>query len=365
MKAAVLRAFNQPLAIEEVEVPEPHAGEVLVKVVATGVCHSDLHVIKGDIQVPLPVVLGHEGAGIVEKVGPGVTTVSPGDHVVLAVLPSCGQCAPCVGGRPYICERSWPVIFSGTMMDGTRRLRNREGEELSHLFAQSSFAEYAVVTERSAVPIRKEAPLEKMAVLGCGATTGIGAVLNTARVEAGTRVAVVGCGGVGLSVILGAKLAGALQIIGVDISKRKLRIAQDFGATHTIDSSREDLVQRVQELTEGGADYVFECVGHPDLMSQSFDATRAGGKTVIVGAAPMGAKVSVDALSLLMEKTLVGTPAGSLRPAIDIPRYVNLYLEGKLELDRLVTCTYPLEKINEAFGAMQRGEVARSVIVYA
>jgi Zn-dependent alcohol dehydrogenase len=363
MKAAVMREQNKPLAIEEVEIQGPKAGEVLVKVKAVGICHSDFHPIKGDMPVPLPIILGHEGAGIVEQNGPGVTTVQKGDHIVMAVLSSCGKCTPCIIGRPYNCETIWPIMFSGTMPDGTRRLKDKAGNEINHFFCQSSFAEYCIISEGSAVKIDEDIPLEKVAVLGCGATTGIGAVLNTARVEAGSRVAIFGCGGVGLSSVMAAKLAGASKIIAIDIRDNKLKMARGFGATHTINSTRENPVEKIQELTGGGSDYSFEAIGDVGIIAQAFDAIRPGGMTVVVGAPPVGIKVSIDPWAFIMEKVLTGSAAGSLRPQVDIPRYVELFKAGKLPLDRLVSKTFSLEKINDAFDAMNKGEVARSVLL--
>ncbi len=364
MKAAILYQTKKPLVIEDIEVPEPEEGEVLVKLVATGVCHTDLHPIKGDFPVPLPIVLGHEGAGIVKKVGKGVTSVKPGDHVVLSVMPYCGRCRYCLIGKPYLCIVAWPTIFGGTLLNGAKRLRKKDGQELNHFFGQSSFAEYALVYETTVVKIRDDAPLDKVALFGCGVTTGVGAVVNTAKVEAGATVAIFGCGGVGLSGIMACKMVGAGKIIAVDVVDKKLEFAREFGATHTINASKEDPVQKIKELTVFGADYSFEFVGNVNVMAQAFDTTCPGGKTIIIGGAPVGQKVSLDAMSILTEKMLLGTAGGSLRPAIDIPRYVELYMEKKLDLDRLITKRFPLEEINKAFEAMEKGEVARSVIVF-
>jgi Zn-dependent alcohol dehydrogenase len=365
MKGAVLYQPKQPLVVEDIVVPDPHDDEVLVKVVATGVCHTDLHPIKGDMPIPLPTVLGHEGAGIVEKVGKGVTSVKPGDHVVLSVMPFCGKCRYCLIGKQYLCIMAWPTVFGGTLLNGSKRLKKKDGTELNYYFGQSSFADYALVHESTPVKVRDDAPLDKIAVLGCGATTGIGAVLNTANVQAGSSVAMFGCGGVGLSGIMAAKLVGAVKIIAVDVIDKKLEMARDFGATHTINSSKEDPVQKIKDLTGGfGADYSFEFIGNVNVMAQAFDATCPGGKTIIIGAAPVGQKVALDGMALLTEKTVVGTAGGSLRPGVDIPRYVDLYMEKKLDFDRLITRTYPLEDINKAFEAMEKGEVARSVIVF-
>jgi len=288
MKAAILYEPKKALIIEDIPIPEPKDGEVLVKLAATGVCHTDLHPVKGDMPVPLPIVLGHEGAGIVEKTGKAVTTLKPGDHVVLSVMPYCGKCRSCLSGRPYLCEFGWQNVFGGTMLDGSRRLRKPDGVELSHFFCQSSFAEYAVVDERTAVKIRDDAPLDKVCVMGCGASTGIGTVVNTAKVEAGASVAVFGCGGVGLCAIMASRLVGAGKIIAVDVVEGKLDLASEFGATHTINARKENPVEKVREITLGGADYSMEFIGNVDAMAQAYDSTRPGGKAIVVGAAPVG-----------------------------------------------------------------------------
>jgi len=249
------------------------------------------------------------------------------------------------------------------MLDGTRRLRDKEGKEVNHFFCQSSFAEYCIVPERAAVKIDPSIPLEQVAVLGCGATTGIGAVLNTAKVEAGSSVAIFGCGGVGLSAIMGAKLVGAGKIIAVDILDNKLEMAKDLGATHTINSKKENPVEKIQELTAGGANYSFEMIGNLEVINQAFEATRPGGMVVVVGAPPAGKRLSIDPWGFLMEKVMTGSAAGSLRPRIDIPRYVELFKAGKLPLDKLISQTLPLDRVNDAFAALQGGEVARSVLI--
>jgi len=364
MKAAVLNEIKKPLVIEDIPIPQPGDNELLVKLVATGVCHTDLHPIKGDMPVPLPIVLGHEGAGIVEKVGNNVKALKPGDHVVLSVMPYCGECPGCLMGKPYLCMTAWPTIFGGTMIDGTRKLKRENGEALNHFFGQSSFAEYCVVDVRSAIKIRPDAPLDKVAVLGCGATTGIGTIVNTAKIEAGARIAVFGCGGVGLSAIMAAKMVGAGLIIAVDIMESKLKMAQDFGAHIIIDSSKVNAVEKILEMTHGGVDYAFEFIGNVNVMEQAYNCSRPGGLTVIVGSPPMGQKLSIDPMGLLTEKKIMGTAGGSLRPGLDIPRYVELYMQKMLDLDKLVTNTFSLEEINKAFEVMEKGEVGRSVIVF-
>jgi S-(hydroxymethyl)glutathione dehydrogenase/alcohol dehydrogenase len=364
MKAAILYEINKPLVIEDIPIPQPRDNEVLVKIVATGVCHTDLHPIKGDLPVPLPIVLGHEGAGIVKKVGNGVKNLKEGDHVILPVMPFCGACPSCHMGKPYLCLTTAPLLFAGTMVDGTKRLFRENGEELNHFFCQSSFAEYAVADFRGAVKIREDAPLDKVAVFGCGATTGIGSIVNTAKVEAGARIAIFGCGGVGLSAIMAARMVGAGLIIAVDITESKLKMAQEFGAHITINGSNENPVERILEITNGGVDYAFEFIGNVNVMEQAYNSSRPGGMTVIIGSAPAGAKLSIDPAGLLYEKTIMGTIAGSFRAGIDIPRYVELYMQKKIDLDKLITNSFPLEEINQAFEVMKKGEVGRSVIVF-
>ncbi|HEY8476804.1 MAG TPA: Zn-dependent alcohol dehydrogenase [Chloroflexota bacterium] len=365
MKAAVLHQVNSPLAIEEVQVDAPKHGEVLVRMAASGVCHSDLHVIKGDLAAPLPAILGHEGAGVVEAVGDGVTTVRPGDHVILLFRASCGRCRYCSLGRPALCGFGTQIRWSGRLADGTSRFR-LGGQEIKHFAGVSSFAEYTVVPEQGVVPIRKDVPLDRAALVGCGVMTGIGAVVNAAKVEAGSSVLVIGAGGVGLNVVQGANLVSAEKIIVADVRDNKLEMARTFGATHCINAAQHDVVEAVKELTDGeGVDYAFEVIGNPTTIRQAFDATRKGGTAIIVGLAPMQAEMSLrPADFMLQEKTLKGTLYGSARPRVDMPRILDLYLAGKVKLDELITRRYSIEGINDAFQALERGEVARSVIVY-
>jgi S-(hydroxymethyl)glutathione dehydrogenase/alcohol dehydrogenase len=361
MKAAVMTAPSQDLAIEEVELGEPRQGEVLVRLVATGVCHSDVSAWQGS-RIPLPAVLGHEGAGIVEQIGPGVIATKPGDHVLLNVVPRCGRCEPCVTGQPQLCQTSRPALYSGTLLDGTSRLSRSNGDSLWHFFAQSSFAERAVVSEGAVVPIRRDAPLDKLAPLACGASTGIGAVLNAARPEVGSTIAVVGCGGVGLSAIAAAALTHPRLLIAVDIADDKLELARSFGATHTFNGAQEDPVSQVIALTGAGVDHAFECVGHPVSMDQMVQMIRSGGHGYVVGAAPPGVKLDIDAGRLLSNKHLHGVAAGNVRPSVDLPRFVDLYMDGKLPLDRLVTRTYDLNGVNAALRALETGALGRGVI---
>lgn len=362
MKAAVLYDYNAPMVIEDVQLDDPGAGEVLVKMTASGVCRSDLHVLKGEWKPPLPMILGHEAAGRIEAVGPGVTRVAPGDPVVLSFKPHCGYCAYCMAGRPHLCTGlSGPA---GTLPGGHIRL-SKDGKPIYHFSQTASFAEYAVIHESGAVRIGPEAPLELAALVGCSVTTGVGAVLNTAQVRPGNTVAVIGCGGVGLNVIQGARFARASQIIAVDISQEKLEFAERFGATDTVDAREEDPVQAIRRLTGGGVDYAFEVLGSAETVRTAFEAVRTGGTAVAVGMAAVGEYARIDAFLLaIQEKTLKGCFYGSARTHIDMPRYIALAQAGQLDLDALVTRRYPLAEINEAYAALDRGEVGRGLIVF-
>ena len=354
MKAAVLRELKKPLVIEEVTLDEPGPRQVLVKTAATGACHSDLHFMEGLWPTQLPAVLGHEASGVVERTGPDVTYVEAGDHVVLLFVPFCGICRFCTTGRPNLCSQG--------------RIRNQTlhvGDQAIAPFASmSSFAEYMVVPEGGLVKIRKDVPLDKAALVGCGVMTGVGAAINTAKVEPGSICAVIGTGGVGLNVIQGCELAGAGRIIAIDIHPNKLEMAREFGATDFIDASKEDAVAKVLEMTGGGADYAFEVIGLPQAITQAFDMIRRGGEAIVVGMAPLGSETTISASAFLQEKVLRGCGYGSARPRYDMPRLIDLYMAGKLKLDELVSRTYPLEGINDAFEAMKNGEVARSVMVF-
>ena len=354
MKAAVLYEANKPMVVEEIEIDEPQRGQVMVKTAAAGVCHSDLHFIEGLWPYPLPVVLGHEASGVVERVGEGVTAVQPGDHVILCWTPWCGACRYCAEGRPFLCTQ------------GVTRTRHlHKGDQPVNTFSSvSSFAEYMVVQQNGVVKIREDAPLDKMVLVGCGVMTGVGAVVNTAKVEVGSSVAVIGAGGVGLNVIQGAVLAGAGRIVAVDLRDSKLEMAKEFGATDTVNASAGDPVAAVRELTGGGPDYAFEVVGSPEAVSQAWDMVGAGGQVIVIGMVPFGSKVSIDGRAFMRDKILRGCVYGSARPLVDMPRMVDLYMAGKLKIDQLVSRTYPLEGINEAFAALKNGEVARSIIKF-
>lgn len=363
MKAAVLYENNKPVKVEDVTIDDPKNNEVLVKMVATGVCHTDLHFVKGEMPQPLPVVLGHEGAGIVEKVGPNVTTLKEGDHVVLMVAYSCGKCRYCVSGQPAMCPEWLGYHMIGTLPDGTKRL-HKDGQDLNHFFSQSSFAEYAVVHERTAIKVRDDAPLDVVCLLGCGTTTGMGAVLNTAGVRAGDTVAIYGCGGVGLSALMAAHLAGAAKIIAVDTNEMKLQKAKDLGADFLVNAATENPPQKILEITGTGADHALECIGNAEVISQAFSSIHNGGKCVVVGMAPFGAMVQIAPFEFLLGKTITGSVQGHIRAAVDVPRYADLFMTGKLPLDKLVSKYYKLDQINEAFEALEKGQVVRSVVKF-
>jgi S-(hydroxymethyl)glutathione dehydrogenase / alcohol dehydrogenase len=363
MKAAVLYELKTPLRVEDIDLDPPKSHEVRVKIAANGVCHSDYSVIHGVIRSALPVVPGHEGAGVVDEVGAGVTLVEPGDHVVLTFAPYCGRCYYCALGRPVLCENMRVVMGKGTLLDGTCRLR-KKGKDVFHMAGLSSFAQYAVVSEIACVKIPRSVPFDRACLVGCGVMTGVGAAINTARVEPGASAVVIGCGGVGLNVIQGCVLAGAGTIIGVDLLDQKLEYARQFGATHTLNGARDDVVKTVRNLTDGrGADYAFEVIGLGKAIEQAYATTRPGGTTVVVGAAAREETVTIPAWSFLGEKVIKGSVYGSTRPHVDIPRLIDLYTKKKLKLDELVTRTYPLDQVNEAMAALEKGEVARSVVV--
>jgi S-(hydroxymethyl)glutathione dehydrogenase / alcohol dehydrogenase len=360
MRAAVLYEFNAPLVVEELELDPPKAGEVLVRMAASGVCHSDLHVVRGTHPTALPIVLGHEGAGIVEAVGPEVADLAPGDHVLLSWLPYCVRCRQCVRGRPNRCENvAW---YDATMEDGTCRF-HRDGSPVHH-YNTSSFAERSVVPARTAIRVDPALPLTELALLGCAVMTGVGAVLNTAQVRPGESVAVVGCGGVGLNVVQGARIAGATAIVAVDTVPAKLELALELGATHTVDAGAVDPVEAVLELVGGGVDHAFEALGRPETIETTLGLTGRGGQAVLIGMAPPEARVPLDALTLTLEERCVrGSWYGSCVPLRDFPLLVELYRDGRLRLDSLIaTCT--LDEVNDAFRRMEAGETARSVIVY-
>jgi S-(hydroxymethyl)glutathione dehydrogenase/alcohol dehydrogenase len=361
MKAAVMRANNAPLEIEDVQIDDPGPGEVLVKTVASGVCHSDLHVIEGGLPVPPPCVLGHEPAGIVEAVGEGVTEFSAGDHVIGCLTCWCGVCKFCTGGRPYLCA----MQFLGRPDGATSRLTDKNGEPLLHFANLSSFAEQMLCPERSLVKIRSDMPLDRASLIGCGVTTGLGATLNTVRIPAGASVVVIGCGGVGLAAVQGARIGGAGKIIAVEAQPWKFDLARKFGATDCIDATAGDPVAAVHGLTGGGADFVFECIGLVPTVQQAVAMTDRGGTTVLVGVVPMTELVPISASDLtLQEKKITGSYMGSNRFRFDMPKYIDFYLDGRLHLDEMISSRIKLDQVNDAFDLMRKGSVARQVIVF-
>lgn len=358
-KSAIFYAPKQPISVEEVELSGPKTGEVLVRVAATGACHSDYHVVDGHRKAAItPMVMGHEAAGIVEEVGPGVTGFNAGDHVVFAIRPMCGKCKYCTTGRPNLCNgiKAKP----GHMVDGTTRFKKLDGSTLYHGLA--TFSQHTVVPEWNLVKVRDDVPIERLASIGCAVVTGVGAVVNTARVTAGSTVAVWGCGGVGLNVIQGAAIAGASQIIAVDLVASKLETAKQFGATHTVDGSKDDPVKAVIDLTDGGADFAFEVIGRPQSTRQAFDAVCPGGTACMVGVPPEGGEVPIPMGPLFLDRRMIGSSAGTGRPRVDFPWYIEMYRQGRLKLDELQSQFRPLDEINEAFQDMLGGGVARTII---
>jgi S-(hydroxymethyl)glutathione dehydrogenase/alcohol dehydrogenase len=361
MKAAIFHGANQPLTVEQVEVDEPLEHEVLVRTVATGVCHSDLHFAEGLWPHPSPAVLGHEGAGVVEKAGKSVTYLKPGDHVISCVSVFCGACDQCLTGHPNLCINA----SAGQRPKGAKPRLTLNGKPLSSLGSLGTFGEKMLVHENALVKITEKIGLDRAALIGCGVTTGVGAVLNTARIEPGSDVVVFGCGGVGISAIQGARIAGAGRIIAVDQFESKLAMARKFGATHTIDASQTDAVKEIKGMTGGrGADYSFEAVGVKKLAEQCFECIRPGGTATIIGMIPFGQKVELDGAAFLSERKIQGTLMGSNRFRTDMPKYINFYLDGRLNLDDMISRRGKIEDVNEAFRAMKSGEVARSVLMF-
>ena len=363
MKAAVLFKANTPLEIVDLTQEGPRAGEARVKVKAAGICHSDWHIMNGDWTPPLPMVLGHEAAGIVEEVGPGVTNVVPGDHIIFSFRPHCGRCLYCSIGRSILCDGYTSPRWG--MLDGTYRLKNK-GQDIYQMARIGTFSERVVCPAEMLVPIRKEMPWPQAALMGCCVPTGVGAVTRCAEVEAGASVLVIGCGGVGLNVVQGARLAGASVILAADLLDSKLTYAKDFGATHTINAKSENVVDRARELTQGrGVDYAFDAIGGEATTLQIVDAIRPGGTAVIVGMAAMAVRAPVTPYMMaLQEKCLKGTMYGSVRPDLDFPRIVELYMQKRLKIDELVSRTYKIEEINEGFAALRTGQVARGVVTF-
>lgn len=359
-------AESRPLVVKEVELDGLGPGEVLVEVAAAGVCHSDLSVVDGSRPRPMPMILGHEAAGIVQGVGAGVVDFRPGDHVVFSWMPTCGRCLYCATGRPALCENGIRANLAGTLLNGQRRFHDADGREVNHHLGVSGFSHYTVAVQESLVKIPQDAPLEKAALLGCAVLTGVGAVVNTARVEAGMAVAVFGLGGVGLSAVMGARLVGAYPLVAVDVVTSKLQWALRLGASHVVDARHEDPVKAVQDVTGGGAHYTFDAVGNERVLRQAYEACRRGGTTIAIGLPPANQTFSVSAVGIVNdERTIKGSYMGSAVPRRDIPRFLTLYQAGFLPLDLLITRTLPLDRINEAFDMLVKGEAVRQLIVHS
>ncbi len=359
MKAAVLHEVGQPLQIEDIQISKPGPREVLVRTAAAGICHSDLHFIEGSYPYKLPAVLGHESAGVVEAVGADVRYVEPGDHVITCLSAFCGHCEACITGHLSICTS--PEVQRDS--DQEPRL-SQNGEPVTQFVNLSSFAEQMLIHEHALVKIRKDMPLDRAALIGCAVTTGVGAVHNTAKVEVGSTVAVVGCGGVGLSCINGAAIAGAGRIIAIDMVGSKLNLAKAFGATDVIDASEGDVAKQVKEMTGGGVHYSFEAIGRKDTAEQCFKMLRPGGTATIIGMIPLGTKIELHGAEFLMERKIQGSAMGSNRFRVDMPRYVDFYLSGRLHLDEMVAQRIRLDQVNDGLDALKQGEMARSVIVF-
>ena len=369
MRAAVLHSIPGELSVEEVGIDSPGPREVLIRTAAAGLCHSDLHFMEGKYFSATPLVLGHESAGVVEAVGRDVTYVKPGDHVITCISSFCGQCEFCLAGRPSLCDK---IGLDRGPDDAPRlTLGGARCEQFANL---ASFAEELLVDERAVVKIRDDMPLDRAALIGCGVTTGVGAVFRTAKVEAGSTVAVIGCGGVGLNCVQGAALAGASRVVAIDTNPMKLKMAEQFGATDLVDATKGDPVAQVKELLPGapalgglpggGVDYAFEAIGLKQTAEQAFGMLKKGGTATVIGMIPLGTNIELHGVEFLMEKKLQGSNMGSNRFRQDMPRYIELYLDGRLKLDELVSARIGLDDINEGFAALTRGEVARSVIVF-
>ncbi len=362
MKAAVLNAIPGELAIEDIDIDGPGPREVLIRTAAAGLCHSDLHFMEGLYPHPCPTVPGHESAGVVEAVGRDVRYVQPGDHVITCLSAFCGYCEQCIAGHLSLCDNKNTDLVR---REGEPPRLSRNGETVETFLHLSSFAEQMLVHEHAVVKIAPEMPLDKAALIGCGVTTGLGAVFRTARVEPGSTVAVIGCGGIGLSAIQGARITGANKIIAVDMVSSKLELAQSLGATHVVNAADGDPVAQIKDLTDGqGVHYSFEAVGLKQTAEQSFNMLRNGGQATVIGMIPIGTTVELHGVEFLYEKTLTGSNMGSNQFRTDMPRFVDMYLDGRLKLDEMVSKTIELEDINDGFAEMKTGAVARSVITF-
>ena len=357
MKAAVCYEFGKPLVVEEIDIDPPKEGEVKVRMGATAICHSDIHLIRGEFGGRLPVLAGHESAGYIEEVGENVTLVKPGDAVVVSLLTSCGRCLQCVSGRPYMCQFRWPL-------NRESRLHNKQGQDITHMTRTATFAEYAIVHESQTVPIPEDMPIDRAALLACGVITGFGAAVHTAQVKALSSVVVIGTGGVGLNAVQGAVFSGAYPVIAVDMLDNKLEAARTFGATHTVKASDEDAVQTVRQLTGRGADYVLVTVGSTAAIQQGFAMSGPHGMIVVAGLPPLAESITLPPFLTWQERMVTSSTMGSTLLSVEIPKLVALYQAGRLKLDELITGRYPLEQINEAIESVEKGEALRNVIVF-
>jgi len=364
--AAVARRAKKPLTIETVQLEGPRAGEVLVEIKASGICHTDAYTLSGkDPEGLFPAILGHEGAGVVAECGPGVKSLKPGDHVIPLYVPECRECGYCTSGKTNLCQAIRETQGAGLMPDGTSRFSSK-GKPLFHYMGTSTFANFTVVPEIALAKIRRDAPFEKVCYIGCGVTTGLGAVINTAKVEAGSNVAVFGLGGIGLNVIQGARLVGADRIIGIDTNPKKRAIARKFGMTHFVDASRtKNVVEAVMDLTHGGADYSFECIGNVDVMRQALECCHKGwGESVIIGVAGAGQEIATRPFQLVTGRVWRGTAFGGARGRTDVPKIVDWYMDGKINIDDLITHVLPVKNINKAFDLMHHGKSIRGVVTF-
>ena len=359
MKAAVFHAPNQPLTIEDIGIAKPGRREVLIRTAATGLCHSDLHIIEGKYPGPVPAVLGHECSGVVEAVGEDVSYVRPGDHVITCLSVFCGHCEFCLSGHMSICNT--PEI---RFPPGPSKRLDWRGKPLNQILNLSGFAEQMLVHEHALVKITPEMPLDRAALIGCAVMTGYGAVVHTAKVEPGSTVAVMGCGGIGLAAVNAAQIAGAARIIAIDMDAGKLALAREFGATDTLDASLGDVAKRVIEMTGGGVPYSFECIGLKQTAEDCFAMLRPGGTATVIGMLPYGTKIELNGLDLLRERRIQGSLMGSNRFRTDVPRLIQFYQQGRLHLDRMISGHIKLEQINEGFAAMKKGGLARHVIQF-
>ena len=358
-------APGEPIRVEEIELDPPKEHEVLVRIVAAGICHSDYHIVTGELPGYLPMALGHEGAGIVEAVGPNVTNCKPGDHVILSWIPACGQCRYCVSGHSNLCDKG-AATLQGPLLDGTFRM-HKEDTDIGQFCLVSTFSEYTVVSDMSVVVIDDSYPLNRAVLVGCGVPTGVGAVIHRAKVVPGSTVMVIGCGGIGSNVVQGAALAGARMIIAVDIHDFKLEKAKELGATHTVNATRDDPVSAALELTWGvGVDYAFEAIATKETIGQAFAATAKNGTIVVIGLTPVSDKeIPIMPLNLVLyQKTLMGTLYGDSQPRIDIPNLLAMYRTGRIKLDELVTRTYTLDQISEAYADLVAGRIIRGVVEF-